>query len=797
MRIRIVAMVALLVGIGALLAGCGRGTAPTISAQPKDQGICSNGSATFSVTAAGTAPLTYQWRKDGTAISGATNASYTISSVSATHAGSYTVVVTNKAGTVTSSAATLVVNAPPTVTTQPISQAACAGKSVLFTTSATGTAPLSYQWQKNGADIPGATTAMYTINGVVPADAGSYAVVVRNPCGSVTSSIAVLSMDVPPTIATQPESQIVCQGLPAALSVVAEPGTAVTYQWQKDGSDITGASAATYRIASAAIADAGMYLVKVTNGCGTTTSERADLIVTSPPTITLHPVSQTADAGSAVTLSVIATGTEPLAYKWSKDGVEIPAATSNLLAFPSAAAADGGSYTVLVENACGTATSNPARLAVTTPPTSVEPATPPVAEGPFMTVNGHPVSRAAFDDIRASILAYYTRLYAQFGIDIQVFLSGARGRVFQLELELSALTSLLTRGIVEAEAARREIVLSPEEIEAEFERQYQTMLDTYGITEEYLIGYFAEQGGTLHEFKDEGRASVAEQLLYEALQKAVSGQIEISESDLGQYFEDHRSDYGTDEQVKASHILVATRAEAEEVMQVLTSGEDFAALAGARSTCPSAAQGGDLGWFGRGAMVPAFEEAAFALEVGETSDIVETQFGFHIILLTDRREAVAPEFDEVADRVRTDAEKAVTSERFEAWLDQARGDAEVSVSDPLLHAMYLKDRNIDEGIAAFEALRNQGQVQEKYLSFIVGSLYEEKMALLESDKELLETQLPEGPEREAQIAIIDGAIEDARLAALAAYQQALKDLPDDEDVKERITALEGPGLIPR
>jgi lysyl endopeptidase len=122
-------------------------TAPAITAQPQNQTRCVGQSVTFSVTATGTAPLSYQWRKGGGNISGATSSSYTIGAVGTGDAGSFDCVVTNGCGSATSSAATLTVNTAPSITAQPQSQTRCVGQSVTFSVTATGTAPLSYQWR--------------------------------------------------------------------------------------------------------------------------------------------------------------------------------------------------------------------------------------------------------------------------------------------------------------------------------------------------------------------------------------------------------------------------------------------------------------------------------------------------------------------------------------------------------------------------------------------------------------------------------------------------------------------------
>ncbi len=185
-------------GTGSITVGAGGVLPPAITTQPLGQTVSVGGSVTFSVVATGTAPLGYQWQKDGTNLPGATAASLVLSSVTTADAGVYTVVVTNSAGSVTSTNATLVVNGnsavAPSITTQPASQTVSAGANVTFAVVATGTAPLEYQWQKNGADIPGATSAALTLTAVTAAAAGNYRVVVSNGAGSVTSATATLTV---------------------------------------------------------------------------------------------------------------------------------------------------------------------------------------------------------------------------------------------------------------------------------------------------------------------------------------------------------------------------------------------------------------------------------------------------------------------------------------------------------------------------------------------------------------------------------------------------------------------------
>jgi len=285
---------------------------PSITTQPASQTVNPGANVTFTVSASGTAPLTYQWRLNGANISGATTASYTRSNVQSGDAGNYSVVVGNVAGSATSANAVLSVNVPPSITTQPSSQAVNPGSSVTFTVTASGTAPLTYQWTFNGANISGATAASFTKSNVQSSDAGNYAVVVGNVAGSATSANAVLSVNVPPSITAQPASQTVNSGANVTFSVTASGTAPLNYQWKFNGANISGATSASYTKSNVQSGDAGNYSVVVGNVAGSATSANAVLSVNVPPSITTQPASQTANPGSSVTFTVSASGTAPL-----------------------------------------------------------------------------------------------------------------------------------------------------------------------------------------------------------------------------------------------------------------------------------------------------------------------------------------------------------------------------------------------------------------------------------------------------------------------------------------------------
>ena len=164
---------------------------PVIAAQPASKAANEGGSATFEVAAAGSTPLTFQWRFGGQTIPNATAPTLTLSSLKLTDTGDYSVVISNSAGAVTSAVARLVVLpvlTPPAIVTSPASVAVHPGEPWTLAVDATGNGPLSFQWQRNGVDVTGGTTSRLTAAVSVPDDAGDYAVVISNSSGAVMSS---------------------------------------------------------------------------------------------------------------------------------------------------------------------------------------------------------------------------------------------------------------------------------------------------------------------------------------------------------------------------------------------------------------------------------------------------------------------------------------------------------------------------------------------------------------------------------------------------------------------------------
>jgi sugar lactone lactonase YvrE len=338
--------------------------APVVTISPGSATVNPGGMAAFTAhVVSGIAPFTYRWRRNGTPISGATGSSYTISSLQQSHEGSYDCVVTNALGSGTTASAFLTVNDPVVIVTPPLSQAANVGQEVRLNVSATGTEPMEFQWRKNGIQIPGENASALVL--VVDANSGGfYDVVVTNPLGSVTSAAAALTVLVPPVITAQPSDQNVSAGTPAFFSVTAS-GSGLTYQWRRNGADLSKQTGPQLMVSNVQKANEGVYDVLVKNAFGAVLSDPAVLSLPQPLGISEHPQDVTSVPGDTATFSVTAVGQGTLTYQWNKDGKPIKDARSSTLNVPVTDPSAAGAYTVTVSSGSLKVTSLPAFLRVT------------------------------------------------------------------------------------------------------------------------------------------------------------------------------------------------------------------------------------------------------------------------------------------------------------------------------------------------------------------------------------------------------------------------------------------------
>ncbi len=220
------------------------------------------------------------------------------------------------------------------------------------------------------------------------------------------------------------------------------------------------------------------------------------------------------------------------------------------------------------------------------------------------------------------------------------------------------LDSLIAQKIIKLESAKQNIVVSEAEIQTELNKYY----DYYG-GEQAFIDTIQANGHTIDEVKEDTATNLQ-------VKKLMAPNITVSEEDIQAYFEENQDSFAQPEQVKASHILVDSAEKANEVKAKLDGGADFAQLAQEYSTDTSNKDsGGDLGYFERDTMVEEFEEAAFSLGVGAISAPVQTEYGYHIINVTDKKAAQEPNYEASKEGIRNTLLDEKISDEYSAWMD--------------------------------------------------------------------------------------------------------------------------------
>lgn len=304
-------------------------------------------------------------------------------------------------------------------------------------------------------------------------------------------------------------------------------------------------------------------------------------------------------------------------------------------------------------------------------PAASEPAKPVPAVIPDVVarVNGETVTKVEFDD---AVAAVEQRNQGPVPAD-------QRDRVLRGVLDQLVGIKLLTQ-----EAAARKIAVPEADIEAQLTQMRQQF-----PSEEVFSQALKQQNKTVDMLKAEARSSLAIQKMLEA---TLAGKIAVTPQQAQDFYDKNPDQFKRPEQVRASHILItvqqgadvaakaAAKRKAEGVLKQVKAGSDFASLAKANSQDPgSAINGGDLGFFQRGQMVPPFDQAAFTMKPGSTSELVETQFGYHIIRVVEKKEAGTVSLDEVRPQLEQYLQNLNRQREMQAFVDglKAKGKVEI------------------------------------------------------------------------------------------------------------------------
>lgn len=276
-------------------------------------------------------------------------------------------------------------------------------------------------------------------------------------------------------------------------------------------------------------------------------------------------------------------------------------------------------------------------------------------------VNDKVISRTTYNEKLSAVESYFEKQ----GVDLK----SDQGKSILANIQTEVLEGLIGTELIRQEISKNNWDLKDPEIAKQIEDlksqlpdgDYEKWLKEQSMTESEVIEYFA--------FTNNSAKDVA-----------------VSEEEIKGFFDSNFAMYGgQDEQVKARHILVATEEEALEVIKELKAGADFAELAKKKSTEPAAKEsGGDLGYFARGQMVAPFEEAAFSQKIGVISEKpVKTDFGFHVILVEDHKDAVKPDFEKVKDSVKEDTLSYAKNQKVQSYYGKLRQDAKIEYAEDL------------------------------------------------------------------------------------------------------------------
>ena len=262
----------------------------------------------------------------------------------------------------------------------------------------------------------------------------------------------------------------------------------------------------------------------------------------------------------------------------------------------------------------------------------------------------------------------------------------AFAQAFEKQIKQQILDKMIVIQLLDEKVKESNIVITDEEVNTQIQQIASAQKPPLSL--EKLQSIVESQGFAFDDWKNEIRKQLGQQKLFKT---QFPESVNITEEDAKKHYDENPTQFETKEQVRASHILITPKADAadpnqekarakakaEDLLKQIKEGADFAALAKDNSDCPSAAKGGDLSFFGRGQMVPPFDKVAFAMETGKISDLVETRFGYHIIKVTERKEAGTTSFEQTKAGLIQQLAQKKQAEMTQKYIDSLKAAANI------------------------------------------------------------------------------------------------------------------------
>jgi len=306
------------------------------------------------------------------------------------------------------------------------------------------------------------------------------------------------------------------------------------------------------------------------------------------------------------------------------------------------------------------------------------PTTPPVQAGTdavVATVDGHPIMQSR---VMEMIEPQLKKLEAQAQMPAQL------KEQYKMQMLKEAADSAIVEYLLDKQVASDNIVITDAQAEAEILKK----IAEQNMSIDDLKALLAAQGQSYESVQQRVKKGLGYQQIFD---EQMTGKVDVNEQDAREFYDKNIDQFSTPEQVRASHILIISdpnkdpntakadaKAEAEKLLaKIKNEGANFEELAKEFSKCPSSAKGGDLGYFEKGKMVPAFEQAAFAMEPNQVSDVVETQFGYHIIKTTGKKAAETQSFEETKDQIIEHLTQQKKNELAKEYVESLKKSAQI------------------------------------------------------------------------------------------------------------------------